>query len=85
MKLWKDQKENFPYYQVNTYNHKKKDLDMLLPFQIPSVSEDGKTFYAIEDFNEKKVPFENWLKEEINNAEHFQKEHKDNPNKFINK
>lgn len=77
-------KENFPYYQVNTYNYRKKDLDMLYRFKF-LVSEDGKTFYAIEDFNEKKVPFENWLKEEINNAEHFQKEHKDNPNKFINK
>ncbi len=77
-------KENFPYYQVNTYNYRKKDLDMLYRFKF-LVSEDGKTFYAIEDFNEMKVPFENWLKEELNNAEHFQKEHKDNPNKFINK
>ncbi len=77
-------KENFPYYQVNTYNDRKKDLDMLYRFKF-LVSEDGKTFYAIEDFNEKKVPFENWLKEEIKNAEDFQKEHPDNPNKFINK
>jgi len=77
-------KENFPYYQVNTYNDRKKDLDMLYRFKF-LVSEDGKTFYAIEDFNEKKVLFENWLKEEIKNAEDFQKEHKDNPNKFINK
>lgn len=77
-------KENFPYYQVNTYNDRKKDLDMLYRFKF-LVSEDGKTFYAIEDFNEKKVPFEHWLKEEIKNAEDFQKEHPDNPNKFINK
>lgn len=77
-------KENFPYYQVNTYDYRKKDLDMLYRFKF-LVSEDGKTFYAIEDFNEKKIPFENWLKEEIKNAEDFQKEHKDNPNKFINK
>lgn len=77
-------KENFPYYQVNTYNYRKKDLDMLYRFKF-LVSEDGKTFYAIEDFNEKKVPFENWLKEEIKNAEDFQKEHPDNLNKFINK
>ncbi|QIY89565.1 WG repeat-containing protein [Chryseobacterium gallinarum] len=77
-------KENFPYYQVNTYDYRKKDLGTLYRFKF-LVSEDGKTFYAIEDFNEKKVPFENWLKEEIKNAEDFQKEHKDNPNKFINK
>ncbi|WP_288447325.1 WG repeat-containing protein [uncultured Chryseobacterium sp.] len=77
-------KENFPYYQVNTYNDRKKELDMLYRFKF-LISEDGKTFYAIEDFNEKKVPFENWLKEEIKNAEDFQKEHPDNPNKFINK
>ncbi len=48
------------------------------------VSEDGKTFYAIGDFNENKIPFENWLKEEIESAEQYQKEHPDNPNKFIN-
>ncbi|MET3530715.1 WG repeat-containing protein [Chryseobacterium flavum] len=77
-------KENFPYYQVNTYNYRKKDLDMLYRFKF-LVSEDGKTFYAIEDYNDKKVPFESWLKEEIKNAEDFQKEHQDNPNKFINK
>lgn len=77
-------KENFPYYQVNTYNHRKKDLDMLYRFKF-LVSEDGKIFYAIGDFNEKKISFENWLKEEIKNAEDYQKEHKDNPNKFRNK
>ncbi|WP_228377661.1 WG repeat-containing protein [Chryseobacterium gallinarum] len=77
-------KENFPYYQVNAYDYRKKDLGTLYRFKF-LVSEDGKTFYAIEDFNEKKVLFENWLKEEIKNAEDFQKEHKDNPNKFINK
>ena len=76
-------KENFPYYQVNTYNHRKKDLDMLYRFKF-LVSEDGKAFYGIEDFNEKKIPFENWLKAEIKSAEEFQKEHPDNPNKFIN-
>ncbi|MCQ9634060.1 WG repeat-containing protein [Chryseobacterium sp. WG23] len=76
-------KENFPYYQVNTYNHRKKDLDMLYRFKF-LVSEDGKAFYGIEDFNEKKIPFENWLKAEIKSAEEFQKEHPDNPNKLIN-
>ncbi|NIF04658.1 WG repeat-containing protein [Chryseobacterium sp. Tr-659] len=76
-------KENFPYYQVNTYNYRKKELDMLYRFKF-LVSEDGKTFYAIEDYNNKKIPFENWLKEEIKSAEDFQKEHPDNPNKLIN-
>lgn len=77
-------KENFPFYQVNTYDYRKKELDMLYSFKF-LVSEDGKTFYAVGDFNEKKIPFENWLKEEIERAEDFQREHKDNPNKFINK
>lgn len=77
-------KENFPFYQVNTYDYRKKELDMLYSFKF-LVSEDGKTFYALEDFNEKKILFENWLKEEIERAENFQREHKDNPNKFINK
>ncbi|WP_426479051.1 WG repeat-containing protein [Chryseobacterium sp. CBSDS_008] len=77
-------KQNFPYYQVNTYNYRKKDLDMLYRFKF-LVSEDGKTVYTMDDFDEKKIPFENWLKAEIKSAEDFQKEHKDNPNKFINK
>ncbi len=28
-------------------------------------------------------PFESWLKEEIMQTEQYQKEHPDNPNKFI--
>ncbi len=76
-------KENFPYYQVNTYDYRKKDLGTLYRFKF-LVSEDGKTFYAIEDFNEQKIPFEDWLKEEVKNAENYQKEHKDNPNQYIN-
>ncbi|MFZ4929301.1 WG repeat-containing protein [Chryseobacterium sp. Mn2064] len=75
--------ENFPYYQVNTYDYRKKELDMLYRFKF-LVSEDGKTFYAIEDYNDKKKPFGNWLKEEIKSAEAFQKEHPDSPNKLIN-
>ncbi|AZA76997.1 WG repeat-containing protein [Chryseobacterium sp. G0186] len=77
-------KENFPYYQVNTYDYTKYDLGMLYRFKF-MVSEDGKTFYAIESYNDGKVPFEEWLKNEIKEAEQFQKEHTDNPNKFINK
>ncbi|MGH1517781.1 WG repeat-containing protein [Chryseobacterium sp. JK1] len=72
-------KENFPYYQVNTYDYRKKELDMLYRFKF-LVSEDGKTLYAIDDFNEKKKPFAEWLKEEIKSAEDFQKAHPDTPN-----
>ncbi|PWN60765.1 WG repeat-containing protein [Chryseobacterium viscerum] len=76
-------KENFPYYQVNTYDYRKKDLGMLTRFKF-LVSEDGKAFYAIEDYNEERIPFGEWLKNEIESAEQYQKEHPDNPNKFIN-
>ncbi|MCJ7932427.1 MAG: WG repeat-containing protein [Chryseobacterium sp.] len=76
-------KENFPYYQINTYDYRKKDLGMLYRFKFMA-SEDGKTFYAIEDFNEQKIPFEKWLKTEIKEAGEFQKTHPDNPNKFSN-
>jgi hypothetical protein len=34
--------------------------------------------------NEQKVPFEEWLRNEIKEAEQYQKEHPDNPNKFKN-
>lgn len=73
-------KENFPYYQVNTYDYTKYDLGMLNRFKF-LVSEDGKSFYTIS-YNEKKVPFEDWLKNEIKEAKQYQKEHPDNPNKF---
>lgn len=76
-------KENFPYYQVNTYDYTKYDLGMLNRFKF-LVSEDGKTFYTIEDYNEKKIPFEEWLRNEIEEAKQFQKEHPDNPNKLSN-
>lgn len=76
-------KENFPYYQVNTYDYTKYDLGMLNRFKF-LVSEDGKTFYTIEDYNEKKIPFEEWLGNEIKEAKQFQKEHPDNPNKLNN-
>lgn len=74
-------KENFPYYQVNTYDYTKNDLGMLYRFKF-LVSEDAKTVYTITSYNEQKVPFEDWLKDEIKEAKQYQKEHPDNPNKF---
>ncbi|AZA84266.1 hypothetical protein C1637_05325 [Chryseobacterium lactis] len=76
-------KENFPYYQVNTYDYRKKELNLFYRFKF-LVSEDGKTFYGIGDYNEKKVPFEKWLKDEMKQAEKFQKEHPNHPNKLNN-
>lgn len=46
------------------------------------VSEDGKNVYALE-FESEKNPFEKWLNNEIKEAERFQREHPDNPNKFV--
>jgi hypothetical protein len=37
--------------------------------------------FALE-FENEKIPFEKWLKKEIKEAENFQKEHPDNPNKL---
>lgn len=45
------------------------------------VSEDGKNVFAL-DYDEEKIPFEKWLKRQIKQAEKFQKEHPDNPNKL---
>ncbi|REC50434.1 WG repeat-containing protein [Chryseobacterium pennipullorum] len=73
-------KENFPYYQVNTYDYRKKDLGMLYRFKF-LVSDNGKIFYAIDDV-EKKVPFEEWFENEMKEAKQFQKKHSDNPNKL---
>ncbi|MBV8328510.1 WG repeat-containing protein [Chryseobacterium sp.] len=76
-------KENFPYYQINTYDYRKKDLGMLYRFTFMA-SEDGNIFYAAEDFNEQKIPFKTWLENEIKEAGEFQKTHTDNPNRFTN-
>lgn len=72
-------KENFPYFQINTYDNGKMNsgssrFDFI-------VSEDGKNFYA-SDYDVEKIPFERWLKKEMKEAEEFQKEHPDNPNKL---
>lgn len=72
-------KENFPYFKVYTYDYDKMHIG-LWEF---IVSEDGNHVYAVDFFNEdEKIPFDKWLKKEIKAAEEYQKEHKDNPNKF---
>lgn len=72
-------KENFPFYQVNAYDYRKAEAG-LSGYKF-LVSEDGKKVLTLE-FDDEKIPFEKWLKEERKNAEKFQKEHPDNPNKL---
>nr|WP_315033883.1 WG repeat-containing protein [uncultured Chryseobacterium sp.] len=73
-------KANFPYYQVNTYSiNKYNGISERFNFV---VSEDGKEKYGM-DYDEGKISFEKWLKNEIESAEEYQKEHPDNPNKFV--
>ena len=72
-------KENFPYFQINTYDNGKMnsgstDFNFI-------VSEDGKNVYAL-GYDVEKNPFDKWLKNETKEAEQFQKEHPDNPNKL---
>ncbi|VFA41223.1 WG repeat-containing protein [Chryseobacterium indologenes] len=74
-------KENFPYYQINTYNYEKSNLGSFDDLKF-FVSEDGKNVYIL-NYERKMFPFESWLKEEIMQTEQYQKEHPDNPNKFI--
>lgn len=73
-------KENFPYYQVNSYDYKKTEAGLSHSSKF-RISEDGKTVYTI-DYEDVKVPFEKWIKNERKEAERFQKEHPDNPNKL---
>ncbi|MET3537483.1 WG repeat-containing protein [Chryseobacterium limigenitum] len=72
-------KENFPFYQVNTYDYRKMEAG-ISNFKF-LVSENGKNVLALE-FDNEKIPFEKWLKDEMKEAEEFQKEHPDNPNKL---
>lgn len=72
-------KENFLFYQVNSYDYKKAEAG-ISNFKF-LVSEDGKNVFALE-FGNEKIPFEKWLKNEMKEAQNFQKEHPDNPNKL---
>lgn len=72
-------KENFPYFRIDTYDNEKRNSGSSRFNFI--VSEDGKNFYA-SDYDVEKIPFEKWLKKEMKEAEEFQKEHPDNPNKL---
>lgn len=72
-------KENFTFYQINTYDYKKAEAG-ISNFKF-LVSEDGKNVFALE-FENEKIPFEKWLKNEMKEAQNFQKEHPDNPNKL---
>lgn len=72
-------KESFPFYQVNAYDYRKAEIGWSgLKFL---VSEDGRKVFALE-FDEEKIPFTTWLKEQRKQAEEFQKEHPDAPNKL---
>lgn len=72
-------KENFPFYQINSYDYKKTEAG-ISNFKF-LVREDGKNVFALE-FENEKIPFEKWFKNEMKEARNFQKEHPDNPNKL---
>ncbi|WP_345987823.1 WG repeat-containing protein [Chryseobacterium sp. Chry.R1] len=73
-------KENFPFYQVNTYDYRKIDVGLTFDFKF-LVSAEGQEIFAL-DYDNEKVPFEKWLKREIGKAQKYQEEHPDNPNKI---
>lgn len=75
-------KENFPYYQINVYDNRKTNLGAFGDLKF-FMSEDGKNVFVL-NYEDKMIPFDKWLKEEIKQAEQYQKEHPDNPNKFKN-
>lgn len=75
-------KESFPYYQINTFDNEKANLGSFGDLTF-FMSEDGKNVYAI-NYEKEMIPFKKWLKEEIKQAEKYQKEHPDNLNKFKN-
>lgn len=73
-------KNNFPFYQVNTYDYRKVEAGSTYRYKF-LVSEDGKTV-SVTDDDDQKVPFDQWLKDEMKSASDFQKEHPDYPNKL---
>ncbi|MEY8760354.1 WG repeat-containing protein [Chryseobacterium tongliaoense] len=72
-------KNDFPFYQVYAYDYRKVEAG-ISDFKF-LVSEDGRNVLALE-FENEKIPFEKWLKQEKEDAIQFQKEHPDNPNKL---
>lgn len=72
-------KDHFPFYQVNAYDYRKAEAGW--PGLEFLVSEDGRKVFALE-FDDEKIPFEKWLKEQWKQAEEFQKEHPDVPNRL---
>lgn len=73
-------KENFPFYQINTYDYRKMEVGLSYEFKFLA-SQDGKSIYAM-DFENGKIPFENWVETQVIEAENFQKDHPDSPNKL---
>lgn len=73
-------KENFPFYQINTYDYRKMEAGLSYEFKFLA-SQDGKSIYAM-DFENGKIPFENWVETQVIEAENFQKDHPDSPNKL---
>lgn len=74
-------KENFYFYQVYAYDYRKMQAG-ISNFKF-LVSEDGKDVFALDN-DVEKIPFKQWLKEEVKQAVKFQKNHPDNPNKLSN-
>lgn len=73
---------DFPYYQVNAYDNRKTNLAAFDDLKF-FVSQDGKRVFTI-NYEDQLIPFGKWLKEEIKQAEEYQKKHSNNPNKFKN-
>jgi len=72
-------KQNFPFYQINTYDYRKVEAGLSYRFKF-LVSEDGKSVYAMDE--DEKIPFEKWLKTQIKKAKDFEKKYPDHPNKL---
>ncbi len=72
-------KEDFSFYQVNAYDYRK--IEAGLSGMRFLVSEDGKKVFALE-YDDEQIPFEQWLQNQREQAEKFQKEHPDHPNKL---
>lgn len=71
---------DFHYYQINAYDNKKTNLAAFDDLKF-FVTKDGKSVFAI-NYEDQLIPFEKWLKEEIKQAEEYQKKHSNNPNKL---
>jgi len=76
-------RRSFPYYRIAVYSYSKRwgYYPLLWEGMDFAVSADGKDFYFL-DYDDTKMPLQQWLNKKETEAREFLKEHPEMPNRF---